>query len=236
MTKKVCDMSEAERERNRAYNAAHAEEKRARDRAWYVAHKEERKTYISAHTEERRKYRRKYNAAHVNERKAHHAAHLEERKAYNAARFEERRECKRAYNAAHREERRKYIKAYTNKRLATDPTFKILYYMRRRLHLALFWKVKSAHTLELLGCTVEELCAHLEAQFQPGMTWDNYGFYGWHIDHIIPCAAFDLSDPEQQRACFHWSNLQPLWAIDNLSKGARKAARFLASRKEHGNG
>lgn len=53
------------------------------------------------------------------------------------------------------------------------------------------------------------------------MTWANYGKSGWHIDHIKPCASFDLSDPDQQKACFHYSNLQPLWAFDNLSKGAK---------------
>ena len=56
----------------------------------------------------------------------------------------------------------------------------------------------------------------LEAQFLPGMTWDNHG--EWHIDHIRPCASFDFSDPQQQKECSHYSNLQPLWAKDNLSK------------------
>jgi hypothetical protein len=53
------------------------------------------------------------------------------------------------------------------------------------------------------------------------MSWDNYGFRGWHIDHKKPCALFDLSLPEQQRECFHFSNLQPLWAADNLAKGVK---------------
>ena len=71
----------------------------------------------------------------------------------------------------------------------------------------------------LLGCTYQELLKHLESQFQDGMSWDNYG--EWHIDHIRPCASFDLLDPEQQAQCFHYTNLQPLWAEDNLRKGAR---------------
>jgi hypothetical protein len=50
------------------------------------------------------------------------------------------------------------------------------------------------------------------------MSWGNYGLHGWHVDHIIPCASFDLTDPEQQRQCFHYTNLQPLWAEDNLRK------------------
>ena len=77
---------------------------------------------------------------------------------------------------------------------------------------------KSAATLELLGCSVEELKKHLENQFIKGMTWNNYGLHGWHIDHIKPCASFDLTKEEEQRKCFHYTNLQPLWAKDNLSK------------------
>ena len=69
-----------------------------------------------------------------------------------------------------------------------------------------------------MGCTTDELVAHLEKQFTPGMTWDNWAYRGWHIDHIRPCASFDLADPEQQRECFHYTNLQPLWAVDNMRK------------------
>lgn len=72
---------------------------------------------------------------------------------------------------------------------------------------------------QLLGCSFTELKNYLESLFQPGMSWENYGLYGWHIDHKIPCSAFDLTDLEQQKACFHFSNLQPLWAKDNLVKG-----------------
>jgi hypothetical protein len=72
--------------------------------------------------------------------------------------------------------------------------------------------------MELLGCTRAEFLAHIEAQFQPGMTWENRSL--WHIDHIRPCAGFDMLDPAQQRVCFHYTNLQPLWAADNIKKGA----------------
>lgn len=81
--------------------------------------------------------------------------------------------------------------------------------------------------LSLIGCSLSELKLHLERQFQPGMNWSNYGNTvtggerKWNIDHLAPCAAFDLSDPEQRRACFHWSNLRPLWSSENCSKGAR---------------
>lgn len=100
--------------------------------------------------------------------------------------------------------------------------------LRTRLRDALDRGQKSAATLVLLGCTVEELRLHLEAQFLPGMTWENRGSYGWHIDHILPCNSFDLTDPRQQRACFHFTNLQPLWWRDNLAKGSKMPARAQA--------
>lgn len=73
--------------------------------------------------------------------------------------------------------------------------------------------------MELIGCDIDYLWKHLIAQFTEGMKVENYG--EWHMDHIKPCASFNLEDEEQQRECFHYSNLQPLWAEDNLSKGDR---------------
>lgn len=79
--------------------------------------------------------------------------------------------------------------------------------------------IKNKNTAELLGCSIQDLKKHLESQFTKGMTWDNYG--EWHVDHIRPCVSFDLSDESQQSECFHYSNLQPLWAFDNVSKGGK---------------
>lgn len=76
----------------------------------------------------------------------------------------------------------------------------------------------SRVVLGMVGCSLPDLRAHIERQFQPGMTWENWAFDGWHVDHIKPLAKFDLTDPEQQRQAFHFSNLQPLWAPDNLRK------------------
>lgn len=116
---------------------------------------------------------------------------------------------------SHKEYRRKYF----HHRYKNDPLFVIEQALRRRLHSALKGKTKSAATLNLLGCSVEKLKKHLEKQFQKGMTWNNYGMYGWHIDHIIPCSAFNLNLESEQRKCFNYTNLQPLWAIDNIKKG-----------------
>lgn len=94
--------------------------------------------------------------------------------------------------------------------------------LRNRVFCCIAREYKSAATLELLGCSLNVLKSHLEKQFQPGMTWENRGGKtGWQIDHKRPCASFDLTAPDQQRECFHYSNLQPLWAKDNLSKGSK---------------
>ena len=106
------------------------------------------------------------------------------------------------------------------RRYYEDLEYKLMHLSRSRVRLALKGRgAKSRKTVQLIGCSIEHLRQHLEAQFTEGMTWENHG--EWHIDHIKPCAAFDLTDADQQRECFNYANLQPLWAKDNLSKGAK---------------
>ena len=69
----------------------------------------------------------------------------------------------------------------------------------------------------MLGCSISFLKIFLEAKFKEGMTWENHG--EWHIDHIKPCASFNLLNDDEQKKCFNYTNLQPLWALENLSKG-----------------
>jgi len=96
--------------------------------------------------------------------------------------------------------------------------FKILCNLRKRIWSVLKGNDKSKKTINLIGCNINFLKNYLENQFKPGMSWLNYSYRGWHIDHIRPCASFDLSKPSQQRKCFNYTNLQPLWAKDNLKK------------------
>jgi len=102
------------------------------------------------------------------------------------------------------------------KRIETDVGFKLCVRYRTRVYKALKGILKEKHTLELIGCSIPFLKNYLEKQFQSGMNWDNYG--KWHVDHIVPCASFDFTKPEDQHRCFHYTNLQPWWAIDNIRK------------------
>lgn len=154
-----------------------------------------------------------------------------QRKIYYADNKEHHLKRTREYKEKNKEWYRDYAKEYyqdnmaqikeTSKknlyrRIQEDDGFKILQRCRKRLWDAVKGNVKSARTIELIGCSTDELVEHLEKQFTDGMTWDNYG--DWHVDHIRPCASFDFSKPEQQRECFNYNNLQPLWAEDNRRK------------------
>lgn len=106
-------------------------------------------------------------------------------------------------------------------RYAQDHQYRVVVTLRNSVNRYVGQKSTTGRgrTFDLVGCSPLELCKHLADKFLPGMTWENHG--EWHIDHIRPCASFDLTDPEQQKQCFHFSNLQPLWAVDNLRKNAK---------------
>jgi hypothetical protein len=131
---------------------------------------------------------------------------------------------KKAYKSNNREKISAYEKDYSLSRRLKDKEFKIRCNLRSRLSKALKGIGKESSFKEYIGCSIEELKKHLESQFQPNMSWDNYGKYGWHIDHIKPLASFDLTDPDEFKKACHYTNLQPLWAKDNLSKGAKEVS------------
>ena len=125
-----------------------------------------------------------------------------------------------AWKDKNKERIKSYNKEYTAKRYKTDPIFKLKINQRSRTR-AVLKSNKKCLTHELLGCSFEELKAYIESLFVDGMNWENMGM--WHIDHIIPLAAFDLSVEINQKLAFNYKNLQPLWAKDNLKKGAKYA-------------
>ena len=143
------------------------------------------------------------------------------RKRYNALSYEERQRIARE-RYANCDKKRKLERTleYRREKYQQDKVFKMRTILRSRFRRVLLDQGadKSQSVIKLIGCTIEELRAHIEAQFEPWMTWDNWEVHGWHIDHIKPCAAFDLTDPEQQRECFHYTNLRPLACDENWQK------------------
>lgn len=117
-----------------------------------------------------------------------------------------------------REQNKTRINSARVEYMKNNPNARIAANLRKRLSF-LFKKAsidKTTQTFVLLGCDLNTLVEHLKSQFKQGMTLSNYG--EWHIDHKIPCSSFDLTKTEDQERCFHYLNLQPLWASDNLSK------------------
>jgi hypothetical protein len=114
-----------------------------------------------------------------------------------------------------------YRKEYISNRTKIDIEFRIGIQMRSRLNKAIKGNFKSGSAVRDLGCSVEYLKAYLEGQFEPGMSWKNWSLKGWHIDHIRPLSSFDLTDREQFLQAIHYTNLQPMWAEENLKKGKK---------------
>ena len=120
---------------------------------------------------------------------------------------------------AYRKRRRERKKA----RVHADPAFRLACNLRSRVANAIrrkqVRKPRDGSITEGLGCTYRELRTYLETKFAPGMTWGNYG--EWHVDHVIPLSRTTLQDTDQFAKAVHYTNLQPLWAKDNIAKSDR---------------
>lgn len=116
-----------------------------------------------------------------------------------------------------------YYSAYSRERYNNDINYKLNKRLRTRLSDELRKNIvgKSFRTFDLLGLPIQDFKVYIENKFLPGMSWENWGKYTWHLDHIIPLSSFDLTDPEQQKKAFNYANYQPLWAKDNLQKGSK---------------
>jgi hypothetical protein len=143
----------------------------------------------------------------------------------NRLKWPSRKEKYRENRITYRKQNKNKIYNWRKNQLKNNIEFRVLNNLRSRVNMALRNNQKSGHTLELLGCSIEFLKQHFESRFKEGMSWSNYGrgFHGkgmkeWHIDHIIPCDKFDLTDPKQQEQCFHYTNLRPMWAEENWIK------------------
>jgi len=125
-------------------------------------------------------------------------------------------------NSEYKKKNRAILSQKQKEREKIDINYKLARRLRHRLGLAVKGNFKQGSAVSDLGCSIAEFKIHIEAQFQEGMTWGNWSKKGWHIDHIKPLVSFDLANREEFLKAVHYSNLQPLWAKDNLSKGAKK--------------
>lgn len=127
-----------------------------------------------------------------------------------------------AYREQNYEKFLQLAKDWQRREYENNPAFRIKKHAQGRIRVAMKDTTGSRKlpksASKLLGCSWEEFRRHIESQFKPGMTWDNYGRGGWEVDHIKPIERFDLTDPKQLTDCFHYSNLQPLWWQENRHK------------------
>jgi len=188
------ERKEAKRKRNAEYRRKNAEKIRKRN-AEYRRKNPEKLRKLNAKSKLK-------NADKVRKRNAE----------YRRKNAEKIRKRDAEYNRKNPEKLRKRNAKYRKK-----PEVKIVQVQRNRLKRIV--KSTSVRRREMTGCTPLQLRQHIESQFVKGMTWDNHG--RWHIDHIMPCSAFDLTKPEQVKICFNWQNLRPIWANQNRSKGKK---------------
>lgn len=173
------------------------EAKRIRDKKYWETHKEKKK-----------KYDRNYCQLHKEKRKLK----AEEWRKNNK---NKKKEYSKEYSQTHKKE----IYKYHNNRYKIDTNYKLACNLRSRCYHAIKDISKLGSTIKDLGCSIPELKVYLESKFQKGMTWENWSKTGWHIDHIQPLSSFNLSDRKEFLKAVHYTNLQPLWAEENLKKG-----------------
>lgn len=197
-------------ERRRVHYKAHREKFKAIRLARYDdAARAKQKDYYRRNRERILQWAREYHLRSRHVRDAYRARNAKRIRAATRRWQHENRERYLELQRRHREKHR------------DNPVRRIAGNLRAQLHRWVkMGAAKPAKTEVLLGCSFEDFRHYLETRFRTGMTWQNYG-RAWHIDHIIPCSAFDLTQPKQVRQCFHFTNLRPLWAKANIRKWAK---------------
>lgn len=212
------------RDSSRKYILANPEKAKARRDAYSINNKDKLSAYNSQWQKDnpdkvaaKSKAWRKNNQDKVKEHcKANYAKNKEKLRAREKAYRDLNRE---KINSSRREKRKNDPeKCYSrsNERYKTDPEFRLVRLLRNRLGSVIRNKRKSGSAVALLGCSTQDVIQYLESKFQVGMTWENWG--EWHIDHKKPLASFNLEDETELAEACHYTNLQPLWAIDNIKK------------------
>lgn len=142
----------------------------------------------------------------------------ERRRAYKAEWDRKNKESVKEYNKAYHNKHKDSANAKTRDRYASDLHMKFYNLVRNAYHRVTGKRLGNNKVIDLLGCTLEEYQDYIESKFQPGMTWENHKRDGWHIDHILPLRESNIPEEEKLKR-LHYTNTQPLWAKENISKG-----------------
>ena len=215
---------ERRREKNQRYYWANKERLNAYSRQYAIAHREEINAQVrSAYDDKRKAAKKAYyerNRQRILAQKQEYF--IRKNDAINAYRERNKKTISAQNSRWHRENRDKIRprKREDSRKRSLDPSYRVAAAHRKRIRRALKGASKPDSSEVLLGCRYDEFIEYIKAQFKPGMAMENYG-KKWHIDHIIPCSAFDLTNEAEVRQCFHFSNLRPMWAKANMRKGAK---------------
>lgn len=207
-------------EHNRAQYLKNREKRLADQKAYYAANREARCLY-------NKEYAEKNKGTIFAKRKAYREANSERRKEAMREWYLQNAESVKAKAKEYREANKGRLlvaaKTYRKHRMCVDPVYALAVRTRTLICSKIYTSgyTKRSKTQQILGCSYAEFKAHIEAQFYPGMTWANHG--EWHLDHIVPVAS--AKTEQDVIRLNHYSNFQPLWATDNLKKGAKCVAQ-----------
>lgn len=209
----------ADPDKNKEKRKAYAKKYRQENKAKIKAYRDEN----SATNNSRSKAWREANPDRVkaNNRRLYdqnRGKYLQQKKEYYVA----NRAKIQAYNKKRRKENPEHVSALAKiryKKRMLDPQFRASAYGRNITRKMVLEGFESEKAIALVGCNAFEFWCHIHEQLTDGMTWDNYG--EWELDHIHPCSKFDLTDEDECKACFCYTNVQPLWKADNKAKGSR---------------
>lgn len=205
------------------------EEKKEYARQYRKDHPDKIRQYRKDHVDEIRQQQKKYYKDHPDKIKQYYENGADKKKQYIKTHVDEIRRRQKQYYQDHTPEinkrRKQYYKDHLDKirqyyklRRQKDPEYKLCGCLRTRLYCALKSNSKVGSAVRDLGCSIADLKKYLELKFQVGMTWDNYGIHGWHLDHVIPLAKFNLQDRQQFLIANNYTNLQPMWTKENIMK------------------
>src|SRR3972149_2932491 len=217
---------EREKEYQREYYLKNKNKLLIQNKKYYLENKEKilkcNKNYYLENKDKIEKYRLEHKEKNKEYQKVYILENKDKIAEYRSKNRDKILEIQKNWRIKNKEEIRKYDRKWRGERYISDIGFKLRSVLRSSVRDIIKRNQKSGSAIRDLGCSIDELKFYIEGQFQQGMTWDNWGVIGtgkkWNIDHKIPLAFFDLTDRKQFLVACHYTNLQPLWALENIRK------------------